>query len=51
MSSWFEDFLKLNSFGLDLKLFPIKNGNSGLLYPEKVPDESANPLLIVEKYA
>ena len=49
-SFWFDDALKLNSFGFELKLFPIKYGNTGDLYPAKGPEESAAELLIVAKY-
>ena len=50
-SSWYESFLKLNWFGLDLNLFPIKYGYWGNLKFSKGPELSTDPSLIVAKYA
>ena len=39
-SSWFETLLKLNLFGLELYLSPIKYGNLGFLKFLKIPSDA-----------
>ena len=48
--SWFDDFLKLKSFGFDAYVFPSKYGKTGFLYPLKIPEDSGI-VLKVAKYA
>ena len=49
--NWLDVELKLNWFGFDLNVLPIRYGKTGALYFEKVPDPSIEFGFIVAKYA